>query len=194
MISKFKGRPTILHFETNVVVETTSLNITRQIERLAVSVTSLSPNPKSVAELDEQDDELLGVIEVASGKGEDQAVEIYNLVNVLSYGLEVFGVCTDTRSSNTGKYKGAIILLEGFLKRSLLWFMCRRHSSVVHISHPMEALTGVKTKEPRRVIYTKLQKVWPDVHEEVKKSEDLVLFDWKKYRGTTLGNMAEESK
>ena len=192
VISKFKGRPTILHFDTKLVIETTAENITRQIERLAVSVTS--PNAKSVLELDELDDELLGVIEAESGKGEDQAVEIYNLV--ISYGLEedIFGVCTDTTSSNTGKYKGAIILLEGYFERSLLWFMCRRHSSEVHISHAMEALTGVKTKGPRRGIYTKLQKIWPDVHEEVKRSKDLVLFDWKKYRGTILGNMAEESK
>ena len=191
IIQKFKGMPLILNFDNKKINETTSENIPREIERLAVSGTSLDPNV--VEGLGCEDDELLGVIEAESGKDRDQAIEIYNLV--LSYGLEdeVIGVCTDTTCSNMGKYNGAITLLEQNFGRSLLWLMCRRHSSETHISHAMEVLTGVKTKGPRCAVYVKLQKLWLKVHESVKKLDNLVLFDWKKHRGTVLGKMAEDS-
>ena len=39
--------------------------------------------------------------------------------------------------------------------------MCRRHILEVHISHFMEALTGVTTKGPRREIYLRLKNAWP---------------------------------
>jgi hypothetical protein len=39
----------------------------------------------------------------------------------------------------------------------------------VLISHFMEALTGEKTKAPRRGLYVKLQKVWPIVKNELVK-------------------------
>ena len=45
----------------------------------------------------------------------------------------------------------------------------------VHIPHFMEALTGEKTKAPRRGLYVKLQKVWPIVKNEIK-MEELVKF------------------
>ena len=187
---KFKDKPVLLHFDTKKVNEVTADNVTREIERLAISVTS--PDPNEVEGLDNKDDELLHVVEAESGKGMDQALEIYNIL--LAYGFEsqVIGVCTDTTGSNTGRYKGAITLLEKYLGKPLLWIMCRRHATEVHITHAMTALTGSKTKGPRRQVYTRLQKVWPEVHEEVKASK-FILFDWKKHRGTILGQLAEES-
>ena len=44
----------------------------------------------------------------------------------------------------------------------------------------MEALTGEKTKGPRRGLYVKLQKAWPSAKKELNKLEDLIRFDWSK--------------
>ena len=52
--------------------------------------------------------------------------------------------------TNTGRYKGAIKMLEEHLDRSILWIMCR-------IFYAMEALTGQKTEGSRKTLYTKLQ-------------------------------------
>jgi hypothetical protein len=46
----------------------------------------------------------------------------------------------------------------------------------VHIPHFMKALTGEKTKAPRRGLYVKHQKVWPIVKNEINKMEELVKF------------------
>ncbi|MFO0005327.1 MAG: hypothetical protein ACK559_29795 [bacterium] len=68
-------------------------------------------------------------------------------------------------------FSGAMILsdIPRNLNIPLLWFLCRRHMLEVHISHFMEALTGEKTKGPRRGLYVKLQKVWPSIKEEMAK-------------------------
>ena len=49
----------------------------------------------------------------------------------------------------------------------------------VHISHFMEALTGEKTKGPRRGLYTRLQKSWPIIVEKMDESK-LIRFNWSK--------------
>jgi hypothetical protein len=43
----------------------------------------------------------------------------------------------------------------------------------------MEALTGDKTKGPRRGLSVKLKKAWPPVKGEVDEMEDLTKFEWK---------------
>ena len=113
------------------------LNITVTVERIAISVTS--------PDLDDTDDILL-----ASSKGCDQADVILNLLEYYDIVDQIFAVCCDTTSSNTGVFSGAIVLLSTILDTPLLWFLCRRHMLEVHISHFMEALTGEKTKAPRR--------------------------------------------
>ena len=64
----------------------------------------------------------------------------------------------------------------------------------VHISHFMEALTGEKTKAPRRGLYVKLQKVWPSVKEDIDKMEGLIKFNWKTLQvGSPLYELAKEA-
>ena len=64
----------------------------------------------------------------------------------------------------------------------------------MHIPHFMEALTGEKTKAPRRGLYVKLQKVWPTVKNEIDKMEELVKFNWKTLQvGSPLYELASEA-
>ena len=86
------------------------------------------------------------------------------------------------------------MLLSTILDTPLLWFLCRRHMLEVHISHFMEALTGEKTKAPRRGLYVKLQKVWPSVKEDIDKMEGLIKFNWKTLQvGSPLYELAKEA-
>ena len=58
----------------------------------------------------------------------------------------------------------------------------------------MEALTGEKTKGPRRGLYVKLQKAWPSAKKELNKLEDLIRFDWSKLQvGSPLYDIAREA-
>jgi hypothetical protein len=71
--------------------------------------------------------------------------------------------------------------------------LCRRDMLEVHISHFMEALTGEKTKAPRRGLYVKLQKVWPIVKNEINKMEELVKFTKETFQvGLPLYKLASE--
>jgi hypothetical protein len=64
----------------------------------------------------------------------------------------------------------------------------------VHISHFMEALTGEKTKAPRRALYVKLQKVWPIGKNEINKMEELVKFTKETFQvGSPLYELASEA-
>ena len=64
--TKFEDKPILLHFDTKKVNKTTKDNITKEIERLAVSITS--PDANNVSDLDISDDELLGVIRGGFGQ------------------------------------------------------------------------------------------------------------------------------
>ena len=64
--TKIEDKPILLHFDTKKVNKTTQDNITKEIERLFVSVTS--PDANNVSDLDISDDELLGVIRGGFGQ------------------------------------------------------------------------------------------------------------------------------
>ena len=64
----------------------------------------------------------------------------------------------------------------------------------VHISHLMETLTGGKRKGPRRGLYSKLQKRWPAVKDDIDKLEDISKFNCKsRQTGSQLYNIAKEA-
>ena len=170
IITTLKGKKLCVHFDGKRVKQIEEdLKITVSVERIAVSVTS--------PDMDETDDVLLGVVQAASSKGSDQAVAILNLLEYFNIVDQIFVVCCDTTASNTGIHSGAVVILSSILNTPLLWFLCRRHMLEIHISHFMEALTGEKTKGPRKGLYVKLQKNWYSVKKEVEKMLDLVRFD-----------------
>jgi len=157
------------------------LNVTVTVERIAVSVTS--------PDIEDSDDILLGVVQAESSKGSDQAHVILNLLEYYEVADQIFAVCCDTTSSNTGAFSGAISVLTKVLNVPILWIMCRHH-----ISHFMEELTGEKTKGPRRALYVRLQKTWPTIKLEVDNMENLVRYDWSKLEvGSSLYQITLEA-
>ena len=64
----------------------------------------------------------------------------------------------------------------------------------VHISHFMEALTGEKTKGPRRTLYVKLQKLQPTIKQNVDEFQNITRFNWKTLPvGLPIYIMAQEA-
>ena len=150
VVETLRGKRLILHFDGKIVKEMSDLkNICNDVERIAISVTSPDFHVK--------DDILLGIIQSESSKQSDQAEIILKLLEYYEISEQIVAVCTDTTSSNTGVKSGAIVLLSNVLGVPLLWLMCRHHIFEVHISHFMTAVTGEKTKSPRRALYTQLQ-------------------------------------
>ena len=182
-----KGKKLCIHFDGKQVKQIEEdLNITVTVERIAISVTS--------PDIQDSNDILLGVVQADSSKGSDQASVILNMLEYYNIVDQIYAVCCDTTASNTGQFAGAIALLTTILNVPLLWFLCRRHKLEVHISRFMEALTGEKTKGPRRGLYVKLQKAWPSAKKELNKLEDLIRFDWSKLQvGSPLYDIAREA-
>src|SRR6218665_3248977 len=134
-------------------------------------------------------DLLLGVVLSDSSKGSDQKrlrsrlqhTEFAGILHCMRYVIRSLQICCDTTSSNTGVHIGAVQILPTTLNAQMFWLMCRHHIYEVHISHFMEALTGQKTKGPRRQLYVRLQKVWPYVAKSIQAAASgnkLCLFEW----------------
>ena len=168
-----KGKRLIVHFDGKQVKQIEeNLNITVLTERISISVTS--------PDLDLNDDDLLlGIIQTESSKGVDQAEGILAMLEYYEIVDQIIGVCCDTTGSNTGEYSGAVVYLAELIDRPLLWILCRRHILEVHMSYFMEALTGEKTKGPRRGLNVRLQKAWPEFKLEVDKLENITKYNWK---------------
>ena len=92
----------MLHFDGKIVKHIEDEMRQRiTYNRIAISVTS--------PQLGEKDD--LGVIPCPSGKGQDMAVYIQNLLDYYEITENIIAVCTDTTESNTGSKNDAIVFV-----------------------------------------------------------------------------------
>ena len=69
--------------------------------------------------------QLLGIPSIPSSSGSDQEAAIEKLI--VEWGIlpNVITLCFDTTSSNTGKWRGACIMIEQMKGMGLLWSACR---------------------------------------------------------------------
>lgn len=107
-------------------------------------------------------DQLLGVPELSSGTGENQATAVYQELE--NWGLieNVQALCCDTTASNTGRLKGACILLEQKLERDILYLPCRHHIFEVVLRSAFEIKTDIASA-PDVPIFKRFQKSWPNI-------------------------------
>ena len=160
IMDTLKGKHLYLHFDGKQVKQMEKdLKIIVSYERIAISVTS--------PDIDDIDDILLGVVQTPSSKGSDQVEAILKNLEYYDITDNIYAICCDKTASNTGSYNGTGAILASTFDVLLLWFMCRRHILEVHISHFMYALTGIKTKGPRRTLYMNLQKAWPEIQDKL---------------------------
>lgn len=72
-------------------------------------------------------EQLLGVPQLSSGKGNEICSAVYNTLNDWCLLDKVEAFVFDTTASNSGRLNGACILLEQKLNRNILFFACRHH-------------------------------------------------------------------
>ena len=167
-----------LHFDGKSVKEYTG-NVKVINERLAVLVSSYKAAPQ-----------LLGVPSIPSSSGSDQEAAIEKLI--VKWGIlpNVIALCFDTTSSNTGKWRGACIMIEHMKGMGLLWLACRRHVYEIHIKHISKAVTGKTTLSPGENLFKRLQEAWIVLKEGID-YDNLVKFDWDTYSGAILVEQAQ---
>jgi hypothetical protein len=71
--------------------------------------------------------QLLGEPELKSGTRQNQAITVYQALDIWSLTEYIQALCCDTTAFSMGRLKGACILLEQRLKRDILYFPCRHH-------------------------------------------------------------------
>jgi hypothetical protein len=101
------------------------LDITVTVERIGTSVTS--------PDFGDSDNILLGVVQAASSKGSHQADVILNLREYYEIVDQVFAVCCDTTSSNTGVFSGAMWCFRN-LEHSTLGSLKEEHAGSAYLS------------------------------------------------------------
>jgi len=107
-------------------------------------------------------DQILGVPELRSGTGENQATAVYQELE--NWGLieNVQALCCDTTASNTGRLKGACILLEHKLECDIPYLPCRNHMFEVVLRCAFEIKIDIAS-EPDVPIFKRFQKSWPNI-------------------------------
>ena len=86
--------------------------------------------------------QFLASSELARGTGENMAHALHDGFSFIHHLILCQAVVFDTTSSNSGKWRGSVALLEELLHRVLLWLACRHHVSELCIKHAHEAVRG----------------------------------------------------
>ena len=105
---------------------------------------------------------LLGTTKLESGSGLNQAMSIKHMLDDWDIEELCVAMCFDTTASNTGKFNGACILLEGLLDHPLLWTACRHHILEVVLSRILKFFFG-ESSGPKVEVFEILKKKWPSL-------------------------------
>lgn len=107
-------------------------------------------------------EQLLGVPVTANSSGEEQAIAVYECLHEWGLLNTVKAMCFDTTASNTGRLKGACVILEQMLERELLYLACRHHILEILLrgafDTKMESTTG-----PHPDIFKRFRTAWPKI-------------------------------
>ncbi|KAE9539939.1 hypothetical protein AGLY_005191 [Aphis glycines] len=104
-------------------------------------------------------EQLLGVPQLSAGTGEEQAENVFQLLIDWEITDSVVAVCCDTTASNTGRLKGACVLLEQHLEKDMLYLMCRHHIYELVLRCVFEEKFGI-TSGPNIPLFKKFQEYW----------------------------------
>jgi hypothetical protein len=118
---------------------------------------------------------LLGIPKTDSGKGENQAQIIFQLLQEWGLVKYVKGMSFDTTASNTGIHKGACVLLEDLVGRRLLYFACRHHIFELVAKAVFFEVFGA-SKSPEVAMFNDFKKKWETIDKQSYKSLRTDLF------------------
>lgn len=103
----------------------------------------------------------LGVPQLVSSSG-DMAAAIYNLLAENQLLDTVEALCCDTTASNTGRIKGACVLLERKLEKDLLCLPCRHHIYELVLKSAFEACIATSSG-PEAGLFKRFQHAWANI-------------------------------
>ncbi|KAL4141736.1 hypothetical protein QTP88_004317 [Uroleucon formosanum] len=108
-------------------------------------------------------EKLLNVPKLISGTGQNQAEAVFHALEEWGLIDHVQALCCNTTASNTGRLKGACIILEQLLERDILYFPCRHHIYEIILRSAFE-VNFVVTSGPDIQIFKRFQQFWPKVN------------------------------
>lgn len=91
-------------------------------------------------------EQLLGVPKLQSSTGAEIADSVYKLLIDWNVADAIAGASFDTTASNSGRLRGAAVLLEQKLGRSLLYLPCRHHICEITLRAAFESKTQTTIK------------------------------------------------
>lgn len=140
----------IVHWDGKLLVDLTGKE---KVDRLPVLVSS---GGKS---------QLLAVPKLLSGTGEAQAQAVMNTLKQWNIQDNVQGMCFDTTTSNTGRHKGACLILEQLIGRELLHLGCRHHIMELLAGAAFTEVIGA-TSAPDVLLFKRFQSRWEFIDQE----------------------------
>jgi len=138
--------PLIVHWDGKLLPELTGGK--DKIDKLAIIVSG-----KGVSQM-------LAVAKLPSATGEAQAQAIVNALNEWDIADQVIGMSFDTTSANSGKDKGACVLLEEKLEKKLFYFACRHHVMELIIGKVFNISLQISSSSPDVPLFKRFQGYW----------------------------------
>ena len=110
---------------------------------------------------------------IPDSNGDSQHKEVFKLLEEWNIVENIVGAVFDTTSSNSGRWKGSVTLIERRLNHHIFWLACRHHVYELHIKHVAEVVMG-KRNSPSEGLFLRFQKEWDDFEKD---KNDLCLFN-----------------
>lgn len=107
-------------------------------------------------------EQLLGIPELSAGTGVDQASAVHQALEDWGLTDKVQALCCDTTASNTGRLRGACVLLEQLLERDLLYSSCRHHIFEIILKSVFDEKIG-PTSGPVILLFKRFQQQWSKI-------------------------------
>lgn len=114
-------------------------------------------------------EQLLGVPKLQSSSGSEIAGAVYKLLIDWNIADAIAGASFDTTACNSGRLRGAAVLLEQKLGRSLLYLPCRHHICELSLRAAFESKTG-KTTGVNVPLFAKFKGLWKNMDKNKFKS------------------------
>ena len=138
-------------------------------------------------------EQVLGVPIIASNSGAHQKDAVMRVLEDWELKPHVMGLGFDTTSDNTGKNKGAVVLIEKAFGVPLLWVPCPHHMYELHAKKVTRLCLG-STTNPEETFYKTLRDNWNHIIKEGINCDNLEVFDWEKWEATFMFQQASETK
>ncbi|XP_050499022.1 uncharacterized protein LOC126879795 [Diabrotica virgifera virgifera] len=108
-------------------------------------------------------EQLLGVPGIASSAGSEVCSAVFHITDEWNLTEKIQAFCFDTTASNTGRIKGAAVLLQQRLGRDILWLPCRHHIFEVVLAGVFTRTKAIVTSGPEIAQFKALKENWKNI-------------------------------